>query len=467
MSETSPLFWPVSELLASYRDRTLHPVDVVEEAIARIEELDGNLHAYVAVLREEALAQADAAGRSYRNGDATGPLLGVPVSIKDLFDVAGAVTTMGSLVYRDRVAAQDSGVVARLREAGAVLIGKTNTAEFGQSATTENLLGPPCGNPWDVHRTAGGSSGGAAVSVAAGFASVALGSDGGGSIRIPAAFCGVFGMKPTFGLVQSDGGFSGMSDFACPGPIARSVADARALLEAMTGTPYPAAAVTRRLRVAWCARPEGRPVDPRVGAATAAAVELLAEMGHDVVEATPPLAGWMDVFSPLVLADEWRERRDLLESAPELLTVYARNSIQNASALSSHAIDEARALLVEYRRRFDEFFRHYDLLVTPTTATVAFPNHQRPTEIAGEAVDRLWGAFPFTAPFNVSGCPAASVHCGVSDGLPIGLQVVGPQHGDALVLDVSEELEAALGLTLSELEQLYAVKSPREETAAP
>jgi Asp-tRNA(Asn)/Glu-tRNA(Gln) amidotransferase A subunit family amidase/enoyl-CoA hydratase/carnithine racemase len=459
LPDGDPIFWPLAALIGAYRSGELSPVAVVEEALRRIDRLDGALHSYVTVTPELARAQAAEAERRYREADGElPPLLGVPVSIKDLFDVRGEPTSLGSLVYRGHIAGEDSEPVARLRRAGAVFLGKTNTAEFGQSATTDNLLGAPCTNPWDPGLTAGGSSGGAAASVGAGFASVALGSDGGGSIRIPAAFCGLVGVKPTLAEPADDGSFRAMTDFVCAGPIARTVADARLFLAALLERALPPS-VPSGLRIAWCPAPEGRPVDPRVRAKTAAAVERLRALGHDVERVVLPIEGWMDAFGPLVLADEWRYRRHLLdEHADGLLTEYARRTIEAAKDVSDESIADARAMKADVRRRVAEMFERYDAIVTPTTASPPFPAADRPSEVDGQHVGALWGPFPFTAPFNVSGSPAASLPVGLHEGLPIGLQVVGPHHGEAVILDLCEQLEAAIAFPVEELERRWRLK---------
>jgi Asp-tRNA(Asn)/Glu-tRNA(Gln) amidotransferase A subunit family amidase/enoyl-CoA hydratase/carnithine racemase len=460
MRKASPLFWPVAKLVEAYRSRAVSPVEVAEEALDRIAAFDAQLHSFLTVTADAALEQARNAESRYREGLATPPLLGVPTSLKDLFDVRGAPTTLGSLVYRGSVPSEDSAVVAALRRTGATLIGKTNTAEFGQSATTENLLGPGCRNPWDIERTAGGSSGGAAASVAAGLATLALGSDGGGSIRIPAAMCGLFGLKPTFGGVHDDGPFRGMSDFACPGPLVRRVADARPFLSALMDRDF-IRAEPARLRIAWCPQPEGRPVEPGVARATAAAVRMLAEFGHEVSEVELPIHGWKDAFGPLVLADEWRYRRHLLPDHADELTPYARRSIEAAADVTEADIERARALAADIRRRVEGLLGRYDLIVTPATAAVAFPIGKRPAQIAGQDVDALWGGFPFTAAFNVAGTPATSLPCGLSDGLPVGLQVVGPRGGEALLLDFCEELEEALGFPADVMAARWAAPRAR------
>ena len=228
------------------------------------------------------------------------------------------------------------GAVRRLRRAGAVVVGKTNVSEFCQSATTDNLLGPDTANPFDPRRTAGGSSGGAAASVASGTCTLGLGSDGGGSIRIPASFCGLVGFKPTFGTIDDDGGFRAFSPFISVGPLARSVADARGLHSVLSAD-GPGAGDSRPglrpRRIAWCPKPEGRPIDVGVSDAAAAAVAQLEACGHDVSLVELDLGGWEEIFGPLVLAEEG-ERRGHLLRGPHELTTYHRRSLMAAEQLS-------------------------------------------------------------------------------------------------------------------------------------
>lgn len=439
----SPLFWPIAELVASYRRGDLSPVDVAEEAIARIERFNPLLNAVLARLDDQARRQAMAAERAYRDGT-PGPLGGVPVSVKDTFYLEGAVTTFGSALYRDHVADHDSGVVRRLRAAGAMFTGKANAAEFGQSGTTDNRLGDECRNPWDLTRTTGGSSGGAVASVAAGLANVAVGADGGGSIRIPAAFTGLFGLKPTFGLVADENGFRAMSDFIAAGPFAWRVADARVVLGVLAETGYPRQATPRGLRIAWCPRPEGRPVDPELAQVVRNAVDTLSGLGHEVSEVDLDLAGWREAFGPLVLAEEGRERGHLLATAADQLSDYERVSLEAARELTGQDIASARQRHDAYRQHMRGLFESFDVITTPTTAVPAFPVGERPETIAGQRVGKLWGAFPFTVPFNVSGQPAASIPCGFAASLPVGLQIVARDGNEGLLLDLAEDLEEAL-----------------------
>ena len=404
--DDGPLWWPVQRLLDAYRDGSLSPVEVAELAQARIAEIDPILHAFVRATPELSRCQAAAAEAAYRNGS-PGPLAGVPVSIKDAFHIEGHVTTLGSLAHADDVARHDSGAVRRLRRAGAVIVGKTNIPEFCQSATTDNLLGPATANPFDPDRTAGGSSGGAAASVASGACTLGLGSDGGGSIRIPASFCGLVGLKPTYGAVDDAGSFRAFSPFISVGPLARCVADARYLHSVLSAdgiatTSSPAG--TDRRRVAWCANPEGRPVDAGLGDAVTSAVKKLAACGHHVSRVDLDLGGWEEIFGPIVLAEEGERRGHLLDG-PHRLTRYQERSLRAAEQLDPEAVAGARSALVEYRARVDRYFRDYVVIVTPATATTAFELGCRPTTIAGRRVGRLWGHSRSRLPSMSPGIP--------------------------------------------------------------
>ena len=443
--DDGPLWWPVRRLVDAYRNGALSPVEVAELAQARIVETDPSLHAFVLTTPELAQRQASAAEEAYRNGSA-GPLAGVPVSIKDAFHLQGYVTTLGSLAHADDVAAHDSGAVRRLRAAGAVIVGKTNVPEFCQSATTDNLLGPGTTNPFDPGRTAGGSSGGAAAAVASGACTVGLGSDGGGSIRIPASFCGLVGLKPTYGTIDDADGFQAFSAFISAGPIARSVADARSLYSVLcgdnAGAPSRPGGSSPR-RIAWCARPEGRPVDHEVGAVVSDAVRRFESLGHHVSSVELDLGGWEQIFGPIVLAEEG-ERRGHLLHGPHELTRYEQRSLRAAQQLDPDVVAAARSSLPDYRDGMNRYFDDYDIIATPATATTAFEMGCRPTIIAGEPVEPLWGAFPFAVPFNVSGHPAVVLPAGFAGGLPAAIQLVGRYGADAELLWIAEQLEAEL-----------------------
>jgi Asp-tRNA(Asn)/Glu-tRNA(Gln) amidotransferase A subunit family amidase len=436
-----------ADLARAYAEHALSPREVAEQALERIERAEPQLHAFVTVTPELLLQQADAAAVRLRDGE-TGALLGVPVSIKDLFDVENVPTTFGSLVFRDNVAARDSGAVRRLRSAGALFTGKTNTAEFAQSATCENRLGPDTVNPWDHRLTPGGSSGGAAVSVAGGMSTVALGTDGGGSLRIPAEFTGLVGMKPSRGLCRDEGGFVTMADFSSPGPLAHSVDDVRRVLTVLADTPFSRTRERPPLRVGWCARPEGRPVAAPIADAVARGVRMLQEIGHRVEEVELPFDGWQELFRPFVLETENRCRGQLLTSHAAELTTYMEATLRAARRRAERDSSLPWDALRAYRSRMARFFDSVDIAVSPTTAVQPFPIGTRPSTVEGEPIDGLWGPFPFTAPFNVAGVPALSLPCALVGGLPVGIQLAAAAGHDALLLDVAEELEEALNVEL-------------------
>lgn len=434
---------PAHRLLDAFRKGEASPVDAAQASLQRIHDCDGELGAMVIVLDELALSQAKQAEQAWRAGEA-GPLAGVPVSIKDTFDIAGFVTTHGSRVHRNNVAFEDSGVVRRLRAAGAVFVGKTNTAEFGQSATCENRLGMVTRNPWDLGGTPGGSSGGAAVTVAAGYVPLALGADGGGSIRIPAAMTGIFGFKPSYGLCADEGGFRAMSDFCCAGPMSHEVADARLLLSVLAEREFVRNGIPAALRIGYCPAPDGRPVNPGIRTALEKVAGVLTELGHRIEAVDLDLSGWDEAFNALVLLEEWRERGHMLDYCRDDLTDYEVASLVAAKDLTVAQVEKARSRHGAYRARTADLLERFDMLLIPTTASPTFPIGERPREIDGRRVGRLWGAFPFTSPFNVAGTPAAAVPCGTVGGLPVSVQLVARFGQDAALLDLAQDLEEAL-----------------------
>ncbi len=454
----SPLFWSASKLIGAYQSGELSPTEVAEEVINRIELFNSQLNAYITPLNDLARKQAQIAEQAYKSGDAA-LLSGVPISIKDTFAVAGTRTTYGSYFYRDNIAASDSGLIARLRASGGVFPGKTNTAEFGQSATTDNRLGPDTGNPWDPSRTPGGSSGGAAASVAAGLATIGLGADGGGSIRIPAAFTGLFGFKPTHGLCADENGARAMTEFVCPGPLARSVDDARRFMEVIGAKTLNRRTVPSGLKIAWCSNLENRPVSPAVAEVVQDAAGKLAELGHEVIAAEPPIGDWKSIFGPLVQAVEYEERADLLTRGAEHLTDYERETLEAAQSLSADNVNKARDDLQMTRSRMDGFFDEFDAIVLPTTATTAFKLGQRPLTVDGRPVSEMWGAFPFTPQFNVAGTPGASLPCGLVDGLPVGIQIIAKRDADHFLLDLCADMEEALAFDASLMQQVWSMTS--------
>jgi Asp-tRNA(Asn)/Glu-tRNA(Gln) amidotransferase A subunit family amidase len=452
-------YTPAWRLARLIRRGRLSPVELTTFFLDRIEGGNPQLNAYLTVDREGALRQAQAAETTLAKGGHLPPLLGVPVSIKDLIFTAGLRTTSGSLVYRNHVPDQDAVVVERLRRAGAVILGKTNTSEFGLSATAENLLGDDGRNPWDVTRTSGGSSGGAAASVAAGLGPLAIGSDGGGSIRIPASFCGVYGFKPTYGTVPSHGGFSSMPAFSHQGPITRNIRDAAEVLNVVAGhdprdsnarrtRPRSFTRGLRRgvrgLRVAWSSDLSYAWSDPEVLELTAAAARTFEALGCVVEEATPEIGEPFSGFGPIVGADAFASLGRLLETDGDSLTQYARRTLERGREVTGAEYSRALRSVEKIRSTMAGFFDDYDLLLSPATAVPACPCNERPSVVAGQPVGSLWGPFPFSVPFNLTGQPAASIPCGFTKGgLPVGLQVAGRLGEDVTVLRASAAFEEA------------------------
>ena len=438
------------------RAKRVSPVEVTQAVLVRIERVNPALNAYCLVTADAALAAARAVEAAIMRGERLGPLAGVPVSIKDLVITKGVRTTFGSWLYADHVPDEDAPVVERLRQGGAVIVGKTTTPEFGWKGDTASPLLGISRNPWDVSKSPGGSSGGAAAAVAAGLAPLAVGTDGGGSIRIPGSFCGVFGLKPTYGLVPVYPAPS-TGTLSHAGPMARTVGDAALMLQAMAGPDdhdplsFPktgqdfsvgAADGLRGLRVAWSPTFGYANVDPEVRQLTEALARQCEGLGA-LVETIPqvfpdPDPIWAPLFYTGIAArilprlPEWGDRID-----PALVRV--AQEYAPLSAVKWQEAVTARAAFIESVRRF---FERFDLLLSPTLPVPPFTaGAERPP--APPAGSRLaWVAF--TYPFNLTGQPAATIPAGwTSGGLPVGLQIVGRRLDDLRVLRAAAALEAA------------------------
>jgi Asp-tRNA(Asn)/Glu-tRNA(Gln) amidotransferase A subunit family amidase len=447
------------------RERQLSPVEVTAHFLDRIQTHEGDLNAFVTIASDSAMTDAHRAEAALLAGDELGPLHGVPIAIKDLSATKGMTTTYGSLLQLDNVPETDSIPVERIRAAGAIIVGKTTTPEYGWKGTTESLLTGATHNPYDLTRTPGGSSGGSAAAVAACVVPFATGSDGGGSIRIPASFCGVYGIKPTFGRVPSSyAGAGGWNVLAQNGPLANSVLDAALLLDVMAGPderdatcivdppPIFAAAVERAsaggLRIAWSPSLDGCPVDAEVRALTQAAARAFEPMGAEVEETAPQVEteeAW-DIFTTLFLTDYAVALGPAMAGGhgaalPPTLHEWITEALTWPAAKLAQALRGREW----HRRRFDELFERYDLLLTPTMATAPFAIERNPEIIDGRPVDPWRGYTPFCFHANLAGLPAASVPCGfTSDGLPVGLQIVGARGDEAAVLRASAAFEAAM-----------------------
>ena len=455
-------FAPASELRDLIASKQVSPVEVTELYFDRIERLDSQLNSYVTLTRDEAIQTARAAEDAVVRGEALGPLHGLPISIKDLEMTKGIRTTGGSLAFKERVPDEDSIVVERVRKAGAVILGKTNTPEFGLLGETRNRLGDHCRNPWNTERTAGGSSGGAGAAVVAGLCSLATGSDGGGSIRIPCSFCGVYGIKPTQGRVPRYSGAAApviANQLSQPGPMTRTVRDSAMLLQALAGydprdptslrekPPDFLAALDqdiRGLRIAWSPDYGYAAVDPEVVEVTSNAAHVFEELGCSVEESDLTLHSPFDAFWTIFSANAYASFGALLENQADQLTDYVRQCIEHGATVSGADYAKALGYVDRLKSQMADLFEDYDLLLSPTMAVPAFPVGQSPTKIGGKEIQPFWGFLPFTFPINMIGHTAASIPCGFStDGMPIGLHVVGRRGGEETVIAASAAFERA------------------------
>ena len=453
-----------TELLRAYRRGRLSPVEVTEAVLARIERCDAAVKAFLFVDRVGALAAAHASERRWREGAPLGPLDGVPATVKDVVTARGWTSRYGSLTTpADGPSPGDAPSTARLREAGAVLLGLTTSPEFGWKAVTDSPLTGVTRNPWDLSRTPGGSSGGAAVAAALGLGALHIGSDGGGSIRIPAGFTGVVGHKPSFGRVPAFP-LSPFGTVSHVGPIARSVADAALMLlvlarpDARDGHALPPWERDPRvgledglggLRVAFSPDLGFARVDPEVAAAVAAAVETLAELGAEVEQIEPPFESPRETFRTLWYAGAARRYSLIPEARRGDCDPGFREIAEAGLAIPLLDYLEAVAQRESLTTTMCRVHERYDLLVTPTLPIPAF---EAGRELADPSVESRWFDWAsFSYPFNLTQQPACSLPCGrTSAGLPVGLQLVGPRYDDALVLRAARAFEARHPVVLPE-----------------
>jgi amidase len=456
----------VTELAAAIQSGQTSSTEITEHYLDRVDRLNEQVGAFYTVTHELAREQAEradkAAAASRKDGSPLPPLTGVPIPIKDLNMVAGVRLTYGSSILADNVADSDDYVVEHLRSAGIVITGKTATPEFGLPCYTETRIGPPARTPWDLTRSAGGSSGGAAAAVAAGLAPAAQGSDGGGSIRIPASVCGLFGIKPTRGRISQGPMMPDLTGLSTDGPLARTVADAALLLDAMTGNhpgdmyTLPALAAGEsflghasrepgKLRIARTCQTvvDGAEVDPECVAAWEDASALLASLGHEVedlempfpAEAVPSfLALWftMAAFTPIPPDQE----ADLLP-----LTQWLRAQGREISAAD---IFFHQAILQGSVRPAMTAMNAFDAILTPTVAMPPRPVGWFDEVEPAENFIRQTQFTPWTALFNLSGQPAVSVPLHWSaDGLPIGVMLAGRMGEEGRLISLSAQLESA------------------------
>ncbi|MDB5526270.1 MAG: glutamyl-tRNA amidotransferase [Rhizobium sp.] len=473
--KTQLCFLPATELAARIGRREVSPVEVVEAYLKRIEARNPVINAYTLLLADQAMDAARAAEKAVMAGKPLGPLHGVPVGIKDLDDVAGVPTSMGSRAVHNRVPKNSAAAIQRLQDAGAIVLGKTNSPEFGHKGITDNLRFGPTSTPWKIGYNSGGSSGGSAAAVADGMAALAQGTDGGGSVRIPASFSGTVGFKPSFGRIPSvtrPDAFLWSHPLVHIGPLARTVADAALMTSVMAGphsrdpltlpddgTDYVrgAAGAAKPFRVAYSPRLGNFPVDPSVAAVVRQAVEALKASGVEVDEVEPDFKAdhnelahlWVRIIAVHygAIAAHWKQEGiDLLGKHADELTPQFRQMLEDAQKISAvdHALDDV--LRTGVFDGLEDIFDGYDLILSPTLAippvrNAGDGNTIGPVVINGETVEPLIG-WCMTYPINFTGHPAISVPAGLTpEGLPVGLQIIGRRHADETVLAFASRFE--------------------------
>jgi aspartyl-tRNA(Asn)/glutamyl-tRNA(Gln) amidotransferase subunit A len=444
----------IREIAEQFRKGSLSPVELTTDCLARIERLNPKLNAFITVTAESALAQARQAEAEIRRGDWRGPLHGIPLALKDLIDTAGVKTTAASLLFKDRVPAEDAEIVRRLKAAGAVLLGKQNLHEFAYGGSSMISAFGEVRNAWNREHIAGGSSGGSATAVAAGLGYGAIGTDTAGSVREPAALCGVVGLKPTYGRVSARGVIPLSTSLDHVGPIARTVADVAVIFAAIAGyDPGDKASVDvpvedyvaalgkslQPLRVGVPREFFFEDLDAAVASAVNHAVSGLAALGAEIrdVDLTVP------TDRTLQIAEAYAVHAEFVTRSPELYQPETLRRIRTGQNVSPETLLECRRELEQVRHDIVSVFTDVDVLVTPTTPISApgiaelqkNPDLLRPRELL---------LLRNTRPVNVWGLPAISVPCGFTEtGLPIGLQIIGPHWGETAVLRIAHAYEQA------------------------
>jgi amidase len=456
-------FTPATELRRLIQRRELAPSELVDSSLRRIEQVNPVVNAYCTVAAEQARAAARKADAAVARGNELGPLHGIPVAIKDLALTAGIRTTFGSRLYAEHVPDVDSLDVARLRQAGAIIVGKTNTPEFGAGPNTLNALFGATRNPWNLERSAGGSSGGSAVALACGMAPLAQGSDLGGSLRIPASVCGVVGFRTSPGRIPMYPVGWTSDPFQVAGPMARTVRDVALVLSVMAGPDarvpisldepgavfeHATEGSVNGLRVAWSPDLGVGQVDPEVATIVEAACRRLAEAGCTIEAAAPAIGDIRPMVATFRALGTAAGSPELLEMADRVDNPFLREFLKRPGELSGMDVARACNQHSRYMERIAAFFdpesSNYDLLVTVSTPTAAYMLDQMyAPEVAGQPVASAIDAMIITYAITMAGLPCISVPAGfTAAGLPVGMQIVGGRHAEALVLRVAAAFEA-------------------------
>ncbi len=464
LSSEDLCFTPAVALREMLRKKVISPVELIQAFLERIDKINPVINAYGTLVSKMALEAARKTESAIMRGDEAGLLAGIPVSIKDVTMTAGIRTTYGSKLYESFVPDVDELLVERVKQEGGIILGKTNTPEFAAGASTFNQVFGITRNPWNTAYTVGGSSGGAAASVAAGIGPLASGSDLGGSLRVPASFCGVVGLRPSPGRVPDYPSLLNWDDLAVQGPIARTIADTALFLDAMSGpdgrspvalpketVPFLQAAQNpeaKNLKIAWSDNLNLMPVDPAVLKEARKAIDVFRGLGGEVAEDCPDFSGARETALTLrgvrfvaMYGEQYRNDPEFRRWVNPLVT----GNIEQGLKLSVEEIAWAHRQRSEIWNRVKEFFDKYDLLLTPTTPIPPFLAEVKfPTEIAGKPMENYLDWAMLTYAITMTGHPAISVPCGwMENGLPVGVQIVGRHHGEAALFKAAAAYEQA------------------------
>ncbi len=448
------------ELRRRIGTKEISPVELLESCIARIEAVNPAVNAMVATCYDRARAEAKAAEAAVLRGDTLGRLHGLPVGIKDLQDTEGLRTTYGSPLFANHVPEKDERLVAAMRAAGAIVVGKTNTPEWGAGANTRNPVYGATGNPFDPSLICGGSSGGSAVALALDMVPIASGSDTGGSLRIPAAYCGVVGYRPSPGLVPSDKRAFGWTPISVLGPMGRTVADTCLLLAAQVSSdscdPFagpvdpddfavPLPVDLGSLRVAWTEDLGFAPVDNDIRAVFRSRVQASGGFFRECVEATPDMGDANGVFEVIRAVNYLGRYKQWYDEDPDKLGPNTRANYEQGLGMSLADFAWAHAEQTRIYRRVQQFFKEFDLLLLPVVPVTPFPWKQLFMDrINGEKLRTYFHWLAPTYGITITGHPACAIPCGVDHkGMPFGLQVVGPHKSDRFTLGAAHALEQA------------------------
>jgi aspartyl-tRNA(Asn)/glutamyl-tRNA(Gln) amidotransferase subunit A len=458
MDQTDLCFIPATQLKGLISRREISPVEITEAILSRIEHLQPQINAFSTVCGEQALKAAHKAESEITKGKPLGPLHGVPFSVKDLLWTKGVRTTFGSYIFENFHPNEDTPCVKRLKEAGGILIGKTTTPEFGHKALTDSPFFGVTRNPWNLNRTPGGSSGGASAAIAAGLGPLAVGSDGGGSIRIPASCTGIVGLKPTLGRIPHPHAPNLFGNLSHIGPMGRTVSDAALMLEVMAGPdardPHAyvlfreeyqlsldskATDLLKGRNIAWSPVLGNTEVDDEVLHLTQRAAQTFQDFGCRIEETRPDFEPSEELFLANFHSSLAARLGQYVERFREKIDPSLLDAIQKGSQYTAVDLQSAVFQRTQLFQTMQSFFSQFDFLITPTISCPPLPvthNALEPITINGKIAGTMRGAwYPYTHPFNLTGNPAVSIPCGwTQEGLPVGLQIVGPWLAEKSIL---------------------------------